>query len=421
MRQRKISLVSGAMMRENDSLPEFARLAVVPTLALRDTELSPSAFRLLVAMACFASRDGWCWPTYQQLADMLGISRRRVIDLMATLIARGWVRAVAQRGGDGRQCRNRYLVVLDHDPTAETIEAFEAAPPEPDVDDIGEGRGEENFTGGVKETSPGGEARGSPGEGEARGSPPKLHSSKLHPLTPRGNTRADARCADQEGKDQPSASKPRRKVSQVAQAQPELIPAPQGSDAAPRRPAAAASSPARGKGARSRLPADWTPSPEQVQHAYSLGVTPADLSAIVGRFRAYWCDKPGSAGVKASWDQTWRNWIEADAHNLRFRRSGGGRGQPMPIAVPASDGDPILDAYLDLLLDAVHEAIVADPDLRATKPQIAGRTPQQRLADMVAWLRRNDIPVPTPPAQVRAALDAARAAAQATAGGAHGA
>lgn len=61
----------------------------------------------------------------------------------------------------------------------------------------------------------------------------------------------------------------------------------------------------------SRLPADWSPSPEQIrfcqQQRPELEVTQTAL-----RFRDYWIAQAGQKGVKADWDATWRNWVRSE-------------------------------------------------------------------------------------------------------------
>lgn len=53
-----------------------------------------------------------------------------------------------------------------------------------------------------------------------------------------------------------------------------------------------------------RLPEDWILSPECEEFARTLGLDPA---AEFHQFRDYWLGVPGSRGVKADWDATWRN------------------------------------------------------------------------------------------------------------------
>ncbi|MBS1057145.1 hypothetical protein [Gluconobacter kondonii] len=68
----------------------------------------------------------------------------------------------------------------------------------------------------------------------------------------------------------------------------------------------------------SRLPADWQPTPEQIQFAVANQVDPIRTAEV---FRDYWLGVPGTKGCKADWDATWRNWV---------RREDGMRPQAAP-------------------------------------------------------------------------------------------
>ncbi|MFT9221929.1 hypothetical protein [Gluconobacter oxydans] len=59
----------------------------------------------------------------------------------------------------------------------------------------------------------------------------------------------------------------------------------------------------------SRLPADWQPTPEQIQFARDNQVDPARTAEV---FRDYWLGVPGAKGCKADWDATWRNWVRRE-------------------------------------------------------------------------------------------------------------
>lgn len=69
-----------------------------------------------------------------------------------------------------------------------------------------------------------------------------------------------------------------------------------------------------------RLPEDWTPSPDLI--AWTRANAPAAASdREVERFRDYWTAQPGSKGRKTSWDATWRNWARRcqDQHATGYR------------------------------------------------------------------------------------------------------
>lgn len=60
-----------------------------------------------------------------------------------------------------------------------------------------------------------------------------------------------------------------------------------------------------------RLPDDWTPSPEL--RRWTLEECPGlNGPQIAAQFRDYWHGVPGSKGVKLDWDATWRNWCRRE-------------------------------------------------------------------------------------------------------------
>ena len=66
----------------------------------------------------------------------------------------------------------------------------------------------------------------------------------------------------------------------------------------------------------SRLPKDWTPSPEEIADAKSLGLTDADVRKAAPEFRDYWIGVAGEKGVKLDWRATWRNRCRMIAERL---------------------------------------------------------------------------------------------------------
>lgn len=58
----------------------------------------------------------------------------------------------------------------------------------------------------------------------------------------------------------------------------------------------------------SRLPADWSMSPDDCQ--FCIDHRP-DLNTLetASRFRDYWIAQPGAKGRKLDWSATWRNWV----------------------------------------------------------------------------------------------------------------
>jgi len=63
----------------------------------------------------------------------------------------------------------------------------------------------------------------------------------------------------------------------------------------------------------SRLPQGWTPNPDLM--TWASGERPdLDLTVTLERFRDHWTAAPGTKGVKADWEATWRNWVRNERH-----------------------------------------------------------------------------------------------------------
>jgi DNA-binding transcriptional ArsR family regulator len=69
-----------------------------------------------------------------------------------------------------------------------------------------------------------------------------------------------------------------------------------------------------------RLPDDWTPSPEDVAFARSRGVPENQVADLAGEFRDYWLAVPGAKGRKLDWSATWRNHVRREER--RFKPAG---------------------------------------------------------------------------------------------------
>lgn len=69
-----------------------------------------------------------------------------------------------------------------------------------------------------------------------------------------------------------------------------------------------ATSRAEANASATRLPADWTASPDDIAFCKTErpDLTPA---ATEQRFRDYWIAQPGVKGRKTDWPATWRNWV----------------------------------------------------------------------------------------------------------------
>jgi hypothetical protein len=58
-----------------------------------------------------------------------------------------------------------------------------------------------------------------------------------------------------------------------------------------------------------RLPADWRPSPAEVQFALGKGMSERRVFVEAEKFLNYWTAKSGAGATKRDWSATWRNWI----------------------------------------------------------------------------------------------------------------
>ncbi len=84
---------------------------------------------------------------------------------------------------------------------------------------------------------------------------------------------------------------------------------------APTTVAAAAAPPPSRPQRGTRLPAGWSPGPEQTAFAESLGIRNGVAAAELEKFRDYWAALPGQKGVKTDWTATWRNWLRRKAED----------------------------------------------------------------------------------------------------------
>ena len=73
-----------------------------------------------------------------------------------------------------------------------------------------------------------------------------------------------------------------------------------------------------------RLPAGWSPGPEQTAFAESLGIRNGVAAAELEKFRDYWAALPGQKGVKTDWTATWRNWLRRKAEDMGGKPAGSG-------------------------------------------------------------------------------------------------
>ena len=65
---------------------------VLPGEVKGDPELTIAAKYLYIILSSMAYSDGYCWPSNEYLAGEIGLSKRRVVELLAQLRERGYIR-----------------------------------------------------------------------------------------------------------------------------------------------------------------------------------------------------------------------------------------------------------------------------------------------------------------------------------------
>lgn len=85
-----------------------------------------------------------------------------------------------------------------------------------------------------------------------------------------------------------------------------------------------------------RLPDDWTPSPECQAFAQTEGLTPQETAREAASFRDYWIGRSGREAIKLDWPATWRNWIRRCDVGKRGPVKAGGTGPRRNGSQPSS-------------------------------------------------------------------------------------
>lgn len=74
-------------------------------------------------------------------------------------------------------------------------------------------------------------------------------------------------------------------------------------------------------GRATRLPADWSPSDEDLAYASRHGLVNGRASVEAEKFRNYWTAKSGKDATKLDWAATWRNWVLSAAQRQPAAKS----------------------------------------------------------------------------------------------------
>lgn len=87
------------------------------------TGVSPTAKSVLIHLACYTDETGTAYPTYDQLADLSGYSKRTVINAVKRSVEAGLI--TFQRGRSGRANTYRFTCLMEH---SDCTDAVSAAP-----------------------------------------------------------------------------------------------------------------------------------------------------------------------------------------------------------------------------------------------------------------------------------------------------
>ncbi len=82
---------------------------VIPGEVFHDKELTSAAKLLYLVLSTMAHRNGYCWPSNETLAEEMGLSKRRVRELLSLLQDRGYIRMAIQRAGGTNEVERRYI------------------------------------------------------------------------------------------------------------------------------------------------------------------------------------------------------------------------------------------------------------------------------------------------------------------------
>ena len=82
---------------------------VLPGEVKRDAELTIAAKYLYIILSSMAYDDGYCWPSNEYLAGEIGLSKRRVVELLALLRDRGYIRITMQTSAASHTGEQRFI------------------------------------------------------------------------------------------------------------------------------------------------------------------------------------------------------------------------------------------------------------------------------------------------------------------------
>jgi hypothetical protein len=81
---------------------------LTPAEVTTDLSLGDAALRVFTLLTLYADRDGVCWPSRKQLAEMKGVTPHAITVAINELVARGHVQRLAETTVGGARVRTRY-------------------------------------------------------------------------------------------------------------------------------------------------------------------------------------------------------------------------------------------------------------------------------------------------------------------------
>lgn len=90
--------------------------AVLPAGIRYDEELRPNAKLIYAEISAMSDATGFCWATNRYLADLFGLTKNTVSELVAQLAERGYVRLEIVKGDNGNIVERRIWLAEVHPP-----------------------------------------------------------------------------------------------------------------------------------------------------------------------------------------------------------------------------------------------------------------------------------------------------------------
>lgn len=94
----------------------FAR---VPTGAISDLRVGDRELRVIAAIAKYADKDGWAYPSEKKLGDDLGVTRTAIHRQINKAVAHGYIKRSRRTKPTGGYSSNLYRVIFNNTQNAQ--------------------------------------------------------------------------------------------------------------------------------------------------------------------------------------------------------------------------------------------------------------------------------------------------------------